>query len=94
MKKFMITLFLWFPTMLLSQDNSLDCEVVKMPSVFTPNNDFKNDLFIEIVISIHEFIVNLLYWFIGIHILAATYHRLKKDGVWSSMVPFFKEYKQ
>ena len=55
--------------------------------------DFKNDLSIEIVISIHEFIVNLLYWFIGIHILAATYHRLKKDGVWSSMVPFFKEYK-
>ena len=54
---------------------------------------FKNDFFIEIVISIHEFIVNLLYWFIGIHILAASYHRLKKDGVWSSMVPFFKEYK-
>ena len=54
---------------------------------------FKNDFFIEIVISIHEFIVNLLYWFIGIHIFAATYHRLKKDGVWSSMVPFFKEYK-
>ena len=54
---------------------------------------FKNDFFIEIVISIHEFIVNLLYWFIGIHILAATYHRFKKDGVWSSMVPFFKEYK-
>jgi len=54
---------------------------------------FKNDFFIEIVISIHEFIVNLLYWIIGIHILATTYHRLKKDGVWSSMVPFFKEYK-
>ncbi|MDC0194682.1 cytochrome b/b6 domain-containing protein [Alphaproteobacteria bacterium] len=51
----------------------------------------KDDFFIEIVISIHEFIVNLLYWLIGIHILAASYHRLKKDGVWSSMVPFFKE---
>ena len=52
---------------------------------------FKNNFLIEIVISIHEFIVNLLYWLIGIHILAAIYHRLKKDGVWSSMVPFFKE---
>tara|TARA_B100001057_G_scaffold324624_1_gene324825 strand:- start:552 stop:782 length:231 start_codon:yes stop_codon:yes gene_type:complete len=52
---------------------------------------FKNNFLIEISISIHEFIVNLLYWFIGIHILTETYHRLKKDGVWSSMVPFFKE---
>ena len=53
----------------------------------------KNIFFINITISIHEFVVNLLYWLIAIHILAATYHRLKKDGVWSSMVPFFKEYK-
>ena len=53
----------------------------------------KNTFFITITISIHEFVVNLLYWLIAIHILAATYHRLKKDGVWSSMVPFFKEYK-
>ena len=42
-------------------------------------------------ISIHEFVINLLYLFILIHILAAIYHRLKKDGVWSSMVPFFRE---
>lgn len=48
MKKFVITLFLWFPTMLLSQDNAINCEVIKMPSVFTPNNDYKNDLFIPI----------------------------------------------
>ena len=52
---------------------------------------FKSSSLIEFAISIHEFIVNLLYWLIGIHILAATYHRLKKDGVWSSMVPFWKE---
>ena len=48
MKKFVIILFLWFPTMLLSQDNPINCEVIKMPSVFTPNNDYKNDLFIPI----------------------------------------------
>jgi cytochrome b561 len=40
---------------------------------------------------IHSFVVNALYWLIGIHIVAAIYHRLKKDGVWSSMVPFLKE---
>jgi len=48
MKKFVITLFLWFPTMLLYQDNPINFEVIKMPSVFTPNNDYKNDLFIPI----------------------------------------------
>ena len=45
----------------------------------------------DIVIIFHELNINLLYWFLGIHILAATFHRLKRDGVWSSMVPFLKE---
>ena len=48
MKKLVTALFLCFPTMLLSQDNPINCEVIKMPSVFTPNNDYKNDLFIPI----------------------------------------------
>ena len=52
---------------------------------------FKEGLLIEIVTEVHSFVVNLLYWLFGIHILAATYHRLKKDGVWSSMVPFWRE---
>jgi len=51
----------------------------------------KDGLLIIIIISFHEFVINLLYLFIGIHIFAATYHRLKKDGVWTSMVPFFRE---
>ena len=51
----------------------------------------KNNFIIELLIYVHESIINLLYFFILIHIFAATYHRLKKDGVWSSMVPFFKE---
>ena len=54
---------------------------------------FKEGIYIDITIFIHEFLVNALYWLIGIHIIAATYHRLKKDGVWSSMVPLFKEKK-
>tara|TARA_Y100001978_G_C23431553_1_gene308605 strand:- start:247 stop:597 length:351 start_codon:yes stop_codon:yes gene_type:complete len=48
MKKLVTALFLCFPTMLLSQDNPINCEVIKMPSIFTPNNDYKNDLFIPI----------------------------------------------
>jgi len=53
--------------------------------------DFKEGILIEIVILIHSFVINLLYWLIGIHIFASIYHRLKKDGVWTAMVPFLKE---
>ena len=53
--------------------------------------ELKDGIIIDIVILLHELNINLLYWLIGIHILAATYHRLKRDGVWSSMVPFLKE---
>jgi len=52
---------------------------------------FKDGLFIVFLTAIHSFVVNALYWLIGIHIIAAIYHRLKKDGVWTSMVPFLKE---
>ena len=55
--------------------------------------ELKDGIIIDIVILFHELNINLLYWLIGIHILAATYHRLKRDGVWSSMVPFLKEKK-
>ena len=53
----------------------------------------KNSFLIDFTVNIHELIINLLYLFIVIHIIAATYHRLKRDGVWSSMVPFLKEKK-
>ena len=53
----------------------------------------RSGFLLDTSIFIHEIIINLLYVFIFIHILAATYHRLKKDGVWSSMVPFLKEKK-
>jgi len=35
--------------------------------------------------------IQAIYWLIGIHISAAIFHRIRKDGVWSSMVPFVKE---
>ena len=52
---------------------------------------FKDGLLIDLLTAIHSFVVNALYWLIGIHFVAAGYHRIKKDGVWSSMVPFLKE---
>ena len=51
----------------------------------------KDGLIIEMVIAIHEFCIPVMYWLIGIHVIAATYHRFLKDGVWNSMVPFWKE---
>ena len=55
--------------------------------------ELRDGILINTVIFFHELNITLLYWLIGIHILAATYHRLKRDGVWSSMVPFLKEKK-
>ena len=52
---------------------------------------FQNSFTINIIITLHELFINLLYLLIGIHIFAAIFHRLKKDGVWSSMVPILKE---
>ena len=52
---------------------------------------FKEGFLVELTVNIHELIINVLYGFIALHVVAATYHRLKNDGVWSSMVPIFKE---
>ena len=51
----------------------------------------KEGLLIEMVISVHEFSVALIYWLIAVHVGAAIFHRFKNDGVWSSMVPILKE---
>jgi len=51
----------------------------------------KDGLLIRLVVGAHELSVSIIYWLIGLHILAAVFHRLKNDGVWSSMVPFWKE---
>ena len=40
--------------------------------------DLKDGFLINLVIGIHEFAVSIIYWLIGFHIVAATYHRLKK----------------
>jgi len=52
----------------------------------------KDGFLIDIALGAHEFAVSVIYWLIGLHIVAAVYHRFKRDGVWSSMVPFLKEF--
>jgi len=52
---------------------------------------FKSGFLINSVVELHSLSVSAIYWFIAIHILAAIYHRLLKDGVWTSMVPFWTE---
>ena len=52
---------------------------------------YESGFIIEVIISIHEFFVQTIYWLISIHIIAAIYHRFLNDGVWNSMVPFWKE---
>ena len=51
----------------------------------------KDGFIIESVVTLHEILIDLIYILIGTHISAAIFHRIKRDGVWSSMVPFLKE---
>ena len=53
----------------------------------------KDGLLIEAIIAVHELAVTTSYSLIGLHISAAVFHRFKHDGVWNSMVPFWKETK-
>ena len=53
--------------------------------------EMKEGLLIEGVITVHELAVTASYWLIGLHIVAAVFHRFKNDGVWNSMVPVCKE---
>ena len=47
----------------------------------------------DLVIEIHGFSADLSYVLIAIHIGAALYSRIKGEGVWTSMVPIWKEHK-
>ena len=54
----------------------------------------KKGLFVQGLVTLHELAVTLSYWLIGLHVVAAIYHRFKGDGVWDSMVPVWKEKRQ
>ena len=40
---------------------------------------FEDGFLINTVVEVHEFSVSVIYWLIGLHILAAIFHRLKND---------------
>lgn len=45
----------------------------------------------DLAITLHEFSADLSYILIAIHVGAALYSRIKGEGVWTSMVPIWKE---
>lgn len=48
-------------------------------------------LFMDVSLFLHETSVIAAFAMIALHIAAALFHRLKGDGIWSSMVPVWKE---
>ena len=52
---------------------------------------YQNSYLIEFTIWSHETFFSAAIWLISLHVLAAMYHRVRHDFVWSSMVPFLKE---
>jgi cytochrome b561 len=42
-------------------------------------------------IAAHEASITASYALITLHVAAVVYHRFLRDGVWSAMVPLFKE---
>ena len=53
--------------------------------------DIKDGLLIEDIIVVHELAVTTSYWLIACHVAAALFYRFKRDGVWNSMVPVWRE---
>tara|TARA_B100001989_G_C24469779_1_gene428578 strand:+ start:89 stop:673 length:585 start_codon:yes stop_codon:yes gene_type:complete len=51
----------------------------------------KDGPLIDTVVGLHGFSADLSYLLIAIHVVAALYSRIKGEGVWSSMVPLWKE---
>ena len=51
----------------------------------------KEGALLEVVLLAHEVFFWVSVNLMGAHVAGAIYHRFKSDGVWDSMVPFFKE---
>ena len=45
----------------------------------------------EIALALHEISASLSYVLIAVHVGAAMWSRVKGEGVWTSMVPVWKE---
>lgn len=45
----------------------------------------------DAAVGLHELCADTSYWLIGLHVVAALASRRKREGVWSSMVPVWRE---
>ncbi|MAI31617.1 MAG: hypothetical protein CBE00_03450 [Planctomycetaceae bacterium TMED240] len=45
----------------------------------------------DLSLNVHEFFASLSYFLISIHIAAAIYSRFRGEGIWTSMVPVWRE---
>ena len=52
-------------------------------------SDIKDGSTMQVVLVAHELFVQTSYLLIFLHVTAAIYHRRKRDGIWSTMVPYF-----
>ena len=52
---------------------------------------YRNSYLMELTIRVHELFFSVIVWLISAYVLAAIYHRIQNDFVWSSMVPLLKE---
>ena len=52
---------------------------------------FEDGLLQGFALGLHEFCASLSYALIALHITAAILSRLKGEGVWSAMVPVWRE---
>ena len=55
------------------------------------SRDIKSGVLQDGALTVHEFSATLSYVMIATHVSAAIYSRTKGEGVWSAMVPIFKE---
>lgn len=54
----------------------------------------KSGILVGAILGLHDISVNVTYLLVIIHIIAAVLHRFKRNGVWDSMVPVWKETKE
>jgi cytochrome b561 len=52
---------------------------------------FTRGLMQDLAVGLHEFSASLSYLLIIIHVAGAVYSRMKGEGIWTSMVPIWKE---
>ena len=52
---------------------------------------FTHGLMQDFAVGLHEFSASLSYLLIIIHVVGAVYSRMKCEGIWTSMVPIWKE---